>query len=137
MLGYMSGHQQQQSLPQGVSLNDFYAYMPMHSYIYAPSREMWPVASINGRIPPVPIVDAGGNPVLDQSGKQRVVRANLWLDQNKPVEQMTWAPGLPMLIRNRLISDGGERRDLLQPVSPADHRPGRSSQRGALAQSRT
>jgi hypothetical protein len=30
-----------------------------------------------------------------------------WLDQKKPVEQMTWAPGLPMLIPDRLVSDGG------------------------------
>jgi hypothetical protein len=33
--------------------------------------------------------------------------ANKWLDQNRPVEQMTWAPGLPMLVENQLISDGG------------------------------
>ena len=39
----------------GVSLDDFYAYMPMHSYIYAPSREMWPASSINARLPPIPI----------------------------------------------------------------------------------
>jgi hypothetical protein len=31
----------------------------------------------------------------------------LWLDQRRPVEQMTWAPGEPMLIANRLISEGG------------------------------
>jgi Family of unknown function (DUF5906) len=31
----------------------------------------------------------------------------VWLDQNRSVEQMTWAPGLPMLIEDRLISDGG------------------------------
>src|SRR5262249_7683637 len=28
-------------------------------------------------------------------------------DVNAPVEQMTWAPGEPMLITNRLIADGG------------------------------
>jgi hypothetical protein len=26
----------------GVRLDDFYAYMPMHSYLYAPTRELWP-----------------------------------------------------------------------------------------------
>jgi hypothetical protein len=31
----------------------------------------------------------------------------MWLDQNRSVEQMTWAPGLPMLVHDRLISDGG------------------------------
>ncbi len=36
-----------------------------------------------------------------------MVTATAWLDRNKPVEQMTWAPGLPMLIRDQLISEGG------------------------------
>src|SRR5262245_13629941 len=37
-----------------------------------------------------------------------------WLDQNRPVEQMTWCPGLPMLIPNRLVVAGGwiERPDV-------------------------
>ncbi len=41
----------------GVKLEDFYAYMPMHNYIFAPSREPWPAASVNARIPPVVIGD--------------------------------------------------------------------------------
>lgn len=80
---------------EGVSLADFHAYMPMHSYIFAPSREMWPAASINARIPPL------------QDKNEKPISASAWLDRNKPVEQMTWAPGKPMLIKNRLISDGG------------------------------
>jgi hypothetical protein len=74
----------------GVQLGDFYAYMPMHQYIFAPSREMWPASSVNARI--LPIGD---------------VKANLWLDQNQPVEQMSWVPGEPMLITDRIIADGG------------------------------
>src|SRR5262249_34443131 len=37
----------------GVKLKDFYAYMPMHNYIFAPSREHWPAESINARIRPI------------------------------------------------------------------------------------
>jgi hypothetical protein len=77
-----------------VSLGDFYAYMPMHQYIFAPTGQMWPGSSVNGRIPPVPI---GG-------GK---IPATAWLDSNKPVEQMTWMPGWPMIIRDQLIVAGG------------------------------
>ena len=33
--------------------------------------------------------------------------ATTWLDQNRAVEQMTWCPGEPMLIRDRLVVDGG------------------------------
>jgi hypothetical protein len=79
-----------------VSLDDFWAYMPMHSYIFAPSGEMWPSASVNSRLPPV-----------DDGSGRKPAAAAAWLDQNKPVEQMTWSPGLPMIIGGRLISQGG------------------------------
>jgi hypothetical protein len=92
---------------KGVSLADFHAYMPMHNYIFAPSREPWPANSVNARVPPVPVVDANGVPVLDKEGKQKTIRASAWLDRYQAVEQMTWSPGEPMLIRNRLISEGG------------------------------
>jgi hypothetical protein len=82
-----------------VALEDFYALMPMHSYIFAPNGEMWPAASINARIPPVLPAGAGA--------KDKPMPASAWLDQNRPVEQMTWAPGLPALICDRLISEGG------------------------------
>jgi hypothetical protein len=45
--------------------------------------------------------------VLGDDGEQVKVKASTWLDQNRPVEQMTWAPGQPMRIRDRLVSDGG------------------------------
>jgi hypothetical protein len=35
------------------------------------------------------------------------MKANTWLAKHRPVEQITWAPGLPMLIKGRVISDGG------------------------------
>jgi hypothetical protein len=28
-----------------VSLDDFHAYMPMHQYVYRPTRELWPAAA--------------------------------------------------------------------------------------------
>ena len=68
--------------------------MPMHQYIFANSRELWPASSVNARLPPVTV---GSKPIS----------ASAWIDQNRPVEQMTWAPGEPMLITNRLISEGG------------------------------
>jgi hypothetical protein len=95
-------------LDEGVSLDDFHAYMPRHSYIFAPTREMWAGSSVNARVPPILITDARGNPVLDkETGERKYMAATSWLDRNKPVEQMTWAPGLPMLIGDRLISEGG------------------------------
>jgi hypothetical protein len=92
---------------RGVTHDDFYAYMPLHNYIYTPTRDPWPAASVNARVPPVPLLDAAGNPVTDARGKAKVIPASVWLDQHKAVEQMTWAPGLPMVIPNRLIATGG------------------------------
>jgi hypothetical protein len=92
-----------------VALEDFFAYMPMHSYIFAPSRELWPASSINARIPPV--VPAGA------TAKDKPVLASSWVDQNLRVKQMTWAP-----------PDGGWRLDraaglpLLQLIPAADNR---------------
>jgi hypothetical protein len=81
-----------------VRLEDFVAYMPMHNYIFTPTREPWPAASVNARIPPL----------RDANGEEfEIISATWWLDRNKPVEQMTWAPGEPMLIKDRLISEGG------------------------------
>jgi hypothetical protein len=73
-----------------ISLDDFYAHMPSHRYIFAPCRQLWPARSVNARLG---FVDG--------------ILASDWLDQNHHVEQMTWAPGQPMLIEDRLISEGG------------------------------
>ena len=81
----------------GVTLDDFCSYMPAHAYIFTPSRELWPASSVNARVPPVQL----------KKGKPKTISASAWLDKNRAVEQMTWSPGLPMLVRDRLIADGG------------------------------
>ena len=74
--------------------------MPMHSYIFAPTRDMWPADSVNVRVRPISVG-------VNEDGKPKFIAASVWLDRNKPVEQMTWAPGEPQLIRDRLITEGG------------------------------
>lgn len=78
-----------------VTLADFWAHLPSHQYIFVPTREPWPSASVNSSIPPIPI------------GPKKYIKPSEWLDQNRPVQQMTWAPGMPMVIENRLVSGGG------------------------------
>lgn len=80
--------------------------MPMHNYIFTPAGDLWPAASVNARVKPVPLM-RNGEPDLGEDGKQKFISATAWIDQNRPVEQMTWAPGFSMLIRDRLISYGG------------------------------
>jgi hypothetical protein len=92
---------------RGVTVDNFYAYMPLHKYMFAPARDLWPGSSVNARIPPIVLLDENGQPQLDDHGKPKTLAASVWLDQNRSVEQMTWAPGLPMLVQDRLISEGG------------------------------
>jgi len=85
----------------GVARGDFHAYMPMHSYIFVPSRELWPASSVNARLAPIPTGRTKTN------GDKEYESASAWLDQHQAVEQMTWCPGEPELIEGRLISHGG------------------------------
>jgi hypothetical protein len=62
----------------------------------------------------MPVLEQYGQPLRNAMGGIVTVRPTTWLDQNRPVEQMTWCPGLPMLIRDRLVVEGGwiERLDV-------------------------
>ena len=55
----------------------------------------------------IPLVSPDGTPVLDNKGNPKVQQASEWLDKNAAVEQMTWAPGEPEIIEDRLVSHGG------------------------------
>ena len=92
---------------EGVSRQDFYAYMVEHKYIYAPTGDLWPAASVNARIAPTPLTDSNGRQIIDDNGVPVKLSAAKWLDRNRPVEQMTWIPGEPMLVRDRLVVEGG------------------------------
>jgi hypothetical protein len=83
-----------------IACDDFYAYMPDHNYIFIPSREPWPATSVNARIPPIEIGKT-------KDGKLKTLPASDWLDKNRAVEQMIWAPGLPLVILDRLLDEGG------------------------------
>ena len=99
-----NGHK---ALGEGVLLEDFYAYMPMHNYIFRPTRATWPAASIDSRLKKVKLVDKSGDPILDPTGKVQLKQwPSVWLDRNRPVEQMTWAPGEPELIKGKLLVEG-------------------------------
>lgn len=97
----------QKTSARGVSLHDFRAYAVTHSYIYTPVGDLWPASSVNSRIPLIKLVGSDGKPVKNKRGEEVMQSAAAWLDVNRSVEQMTWAPGLPTLIRDKLVSDGG------------------------------
>jgi Family of unknown function (DUF5906) len=99
------------------TIGDFQAFLPDHSYIYIPTRDRWPAVTVNSQLPLMPVLNKDGTrarkpDTKDEDGKTHLgeplsMLASAWLDKNQAVEQMTWAPGEPMLIRDRLISEGG------------------------------
>ena len=97
------GGKEERIEPEGapaIAFEDFYAVMPMHAYIYIRNGELWPAPSVNSRLPDVELG-------LDNDGKPIKLKPNQWLDQTRPVEQLTWAPGEPQIVADRLVSGGG------------------------------
>jgi hypothetical protein len=45
---------------RGVTIEDFVAYMPKHTYIFTPCREFWAGASVNARLARMPVLDQYG-----------------------------------------------------------------------------
>jgi hypothetical protein len=72
-------------IPTGSSPKDFYCHLPTNTFIYRATHDMWPPSSINGRF---------GRGAANK------------LQRNRGVEQATWAPGFPPLIRDKLIVNG-------------------------------
>lgn len=95
------------AVSHGVIPEDFNAVMQTHDYIFVPTGERWPAISVDARIPPVALIGTSGAPILDADGRPKTMKASAWLDRNRPVEQITWAPGRPQVIRNQLITAGG------------------------------
>lgn len=95
------GHAERQAL------GDFRAYLPDHKYIFMPTGELWPAASVNAVVEPQPVIGRDGRPLPDKNGDPKHIPANQWLDRNKAVQQMTWVPGRPQIVENSLVREGG------------------------------
>jgi hypothetical protein len=79
-----------------VTLEDFYAYAPKHEYIHRPTRAHWPASSVNGMVTPWP-----------KGAGDKAIAPSKWLDANSAVQQMTWMPGEPELIKDRIALPSG------------------------------
>lgn len=78
------------------TIEDFYAYSRQDRYVCVPTGETWPGKSVNARL-----------------GRVGARSAATHLAQNRAIDQMTWHPGEPQIIEDRLVVDGGfiEHRD--------------------------
>jgi hypothetical protein len=71
---------------------------------------------------------------IDAEGKLVKLKPTAWLDRHRAIETMTWAPGLPVEIRDRLIADGGWTEKAgcttFNLYRPPQQRPGDPNQAG-------
>ena len=109
--------------------------MPNHSYIFVPTREMWPASSVNSLLPRCR-AEEERHPEPGREREAETLKPSDWLDQHRPVEQMTWAPGEPLTVerqadrRGRLVR--APRHHDVQPVPPARRAARQLSQRRPL-----
>jgi hypothetical protein len=88
-------------------VGDFVAHMSTKKFIYMPTGDLWPAASVDARVPPCEVVDSSGNPILKSTGEPLRELASDWLSSHAPVEQMTFAPGEPKVIHGKLMMESG------------------------------
>jgi hypothetical protein len=51
------------AIKKAISFDDFVAYLPQHTYIFLPTREPWPAASVDSQLPSQAVLDANGKNV--------------------------------------------------------------------------
>lgn len=79
-----------EELPDAVTFKDFLYYSPENKYLYQKTGTLWPAKAVDLRLP-----WTGG------------VKPSVIIARDNPVEQMTWAPGEPRLIKDKLVVQGG------------------------------
>jgi hypothetical protein len=87
----------------GICLGDFYFVLGENRFIYVPTHKMCPPEDINGTLPPVTLNSK-------QNGKWVTLKPAVWLKQYRRVQQLIWAPGLPEIVEDRLLFNGGWRK---------------------------
>jgi len=83
--------------PDELTPEDFYAYLPDHSYINRRTREFHSVDAVNGHL----------RRFTDSLG----MKPALWLDGFRFVHQQSWQPGQPEVIEGKVADNGYLRPD--------------------------
>jgi hypothetical protein len=77
-------------LPEAVRIEEFLYCSPENKYIFVPNGSLWPAPAVDKRLPWI-----GGT------------KPSTIIARTNPVEDMTWLPGEPLLIKHKLIVQGG------------------------------
>lgn len=71
---------------EDIATSDFYYYSPRNSYLLAVNGDLW------------------SSPAVDNTlGKG----ASKWIKKNQTIASLTWAPGEPELVPDRIVNEGG------------------------------
>jgi Family of unknown function (DUF5906) len=95
------------TLPSTLSFDDLCSYAPSRMCIYRPCKTMWPNASVDDRLPLMPLLKPDGRPVLNAKGKVVMVKATERLAKERSIEALTWDPSKPEFVRDYVVVDGG------------------------------
>lgn len=98
-----------------VTWADFWHHLPTNRTFFMPDRSPWAGPSVNRHLHPVvigkhdmPILDGDGFPRrMTITSKTPRITATEWLAVYRCVEQLTWHPGMPDIIEDRLLVEGG------------------------------
>jgi hypothetical protein len=92
----------------GFTFDHFLHVRTQSKFMCIPQRKMWNATSVDYELPPVPMVDARGQPLLDEkTGRQKTMPASRWIGKNQAAADITWAPGEPEIINDRICDEGG------------------------------
>ena len=83
----------------GIVLTDLWALADMHRFMCPLTGKTWPAAGVDGKFGRI-AVGTGTD------GKSVTIPAHKWLYQHQGADGLTWWPGLPQVIENRIAVDG-------------------------------
>jgi Primase C terminal 2 (PriCT-2)/Family of unknown function (DUF5906) len=76
---------------------DFFAHMETGKFVYFPTGMLWPATSVNARLGPSGVM--GPN--------NKMVPMSEVLKRTRAVDQVSWMPGRPQIVRNVVVTKAG------------------------------
>jgi hypothetical protein len=94
-------------MKKDITVFDFVANLASQKYIYEPTGEEWPRISVDFRLKPIPLVDGDGRLSYRKNGKIKCVKSSTWLQAYRKIEQLSWWPGKPKIMKNLWLTQNG------------------------------
>jgi hypothetical protein len=101
--------QSKQDLPTDFTIADFYWLLTKRKCVFVPlpNSELWPAASVDERVPWPYKLDKDGIVARDENGDPIRIKPSKWIARNQAIDAMTWIPGEPKIVIDRMPDAGG------------------------------